>query len=168
MVTTVAARLGHYLGDTGADRRRRVQASPPHRRGSSPRRDAALPERPSETGLGQRTGPKAASFRSCHGRNAHPPGMSRPSRDTPAGRAYLDLRARARGEGRPTDELFVLYVLERFLFRLSLSEHHQRFVLKGGGSIRRPDPDRGCHNWALAPFPRGVGGRVAVLPPATG
>jgi len=48
--------------------------------------------------------------------------VSRPSRDTAPGRAYLDLQARARREGRPTDELFVLYVLERFLYRLSLSD----------------------------------------------
>ncbi len=58
--------------------------------------------------------------------------MSRPSRDTAPGRAYLDLQARARREGRPTDELFVLYVLERFLYRLSLSELRDRLVLKGG------------------------------------
>lgn len=37
--------------------------------------------------------------------------MNRPSRDTTAGRVYFDLRATARRIGRPTDELFVLYVL---------------------------------------------------------
>ncbi|HSK27025.1 MAG TPA: nucleotidyl transferase AbiEii/AbiGii toxin family protein [Jiangellales bacterium] len=72
--------------------------------------------------------------------------MSRPSRATTGGRAYLDLQARARREGRPTDELLVLYVLERFLFRLSMSPHRDRLVLKGGMLLaafdeRRPTAD---------------------------
>lgn len=72
--------------------------------------------------------------------------MSQPSRDSTAGRAYLDLQARARREGRPTDELLVLYVLERFLYRLSVSVHRNRFVLKGGMLLaafdeRRPTAD---------------------------
>ena len=58
--------------------------------------------------------------------------MSRPSRETTGGRAYPDLQALARREGRPTDELFILYVLERFLYRLSRSDQRQRFILKGG------------------------------------
>lgn len=72
--------------------------------------------------------------------------MSRPSRDSPAGRAYLELQARARREGRPTDELLVLYILERFLYRLSVSAHRDRLVLKGGMLLaaydeRRPTAD---------------------------
>lgn len=72
--------------------------------------------------------------------------MSRPSRDTAGGRAYLDLQALARREGRPTDELFVLYVLERFLYRLSLSGQGERLILKGGMLLaafgdRRPTRD---------------------------
>jgi predicted nucleotidyltransferase component of viral defense system len=72
--------------------------------------------------------------------------MSPPGRETTAGRAYLDLRARARREGRPTDELIVLYVLERFLFRLGRSDHRDRLVLKGGMLLavfeeRRPTGD---------------------------
>ena len=72
--------------------------------------------------------------------------MSRPTRATPGGQAYLALRARARSDGRPTDELFVLYVLERFLYRLSISEHRDRLVLKGGMLLaafdeRRPTGD---------------------------
>lgn len=72
--------------------------------------------------------------------------MSRPSRDTTGGRAYLDLQARARREGRPTDELLVLYILERFLYRLSRSEHRSRLLLKGGMLLaafdeRRPTAD---------------------------
>jgi hypothetical protein len=72
--------------------------------------------------------------------------VSKPTRATPAGRAYLALQARARREGRPTDELLVLYVLERFLYRLSISEHRNRLVLKGGMLLaafdeRRPTGD---------------------------
>lgn len=72
--------------------------------------------------------------------------MSRPSRDTVGGRAYLDLRARARREGRPTDELLVLYILERFLFRVSISDYRDRLVLKDGMLLaaldeRRPTAD---------------------------
>lgn len=72
--------------------------------------------------------------------------MTKPTRATTAGRIYLDLRARARHEGRSTDELLVLYVLERFLFRVSISPHRQRLVLKGGMLLaaiaeRRPTRD---------------------------
>ena len=61
-----------------------------------------------------------------------PAPSSRPVRATPDGRAYLDLQNRARREGQPTEHLFVLYVLERFLWRLSLSRYADSFVLKGG------------------------------------
>lgn len=72
--------------------------------------------------------------------------MNRPSRDTAAGRAYLDLQRRARIEGRPTDELLLLYILERFLFRLPQSPHRSRLILKGGMLLaafgdRRPTGD---------------------------
>lgn len=72
--------------------------------------------------------------------------MTRPSRATVSGRAYLDLLARARREGRPADELLTLYVLERFLYRLSVSDHRDRLVLKGGMLLsafgqRRPTRD---------------------------
>jgi predicted nucleotidyltransferase component of viral defense system len=72
--------------------------------------------------------------------------VNRPRRDTTSGRVYLDLRARARAEGRPTDELLVLYVLERFLYRLSRSAHRDRLILKGGMLLaaldqRRPTRD---------------------------
>lgn len=68
--------------------------------------------------------------------------MNRPSRATTAGQVYLDLQARARRENRPTDELFVLYVLERFLYRLSLSPHRHRLVLKGGMLLAALGPRR--------------------------
>jgi predicted nucleotidyltransferase component of viral defense system len=49
-----------------------------------------------------------------------------------AGRVYNDLRNLARRRGRPTDELFELYLLERVLYRLSASTHRDRLVVKGG------------------------------------
>ncbi len=58
--------------------------------------------------------------------------MSRPTRADPGGRAYLDLQNRARREGRFTQELLVLYSLERFLARLAVSPHAGTFILKGG------------------------------------
>jgi hypothetical protein len=72
--------------------------------------------------------------------------MSPVQRDTAAGRAYLDLQQMARRRGRPTQELLLTYVLERFLFRLSRSDHRDRLVLKGGMLLavlgsRRPTGD---------------------------
>lgn len=81
--------------------------------------------------------------------------MTRPTRETMAGRVYLDLRKRARAEGRGTDELLVLYVLERFLYRLSTSAHRDRLVLKGGMLLavfeeRRPTRDVDLLGMAIA------------------
>lgn len=81
--------------------------------------------------------------------------MTRPTRETTAGRVYLDLRKRARAEGRGTDELLVLYVLERFLYRLSISAHRDRLVLKGGMLLavfeeRRPTRDVDLLGMAIA------------------
>ena len=56
----------------------------------------------------------------------------RPTRADAAGRAYLDLQNLARREGRQTQTLLVMYVLERFLARLETSEHADHLVLKGG------------------------------------
>jgi hypothetical protein len=47
--------------------------------------------------------------------------MTKPTRATPQGRAYLDLQKLARHQRRSTQELLVLYVLERFLARLAAS-----------------------------------------------
>ncbi|HJR89655.1 MAG TPA: nucleotidyl transferase AbiEii/AbiGii toxin family protein, partial [Aeromicrobium sp.] len=71
---------------------------------------------------------------------------TRPTRATPGGRAYLDLRKVASAAGRPTDELLQLYALEGLLDRLSGSPHADRFVLKGGVLLaafdaRRPTRD---------------------------
>ena len=56
----------------------------------------------------------------------------RPTRSTVGGRAYLDLRKRAKADRRITAEYLKLYALEGFLLRLAQSEHRPRFVLKGG------------------------------------
>ena len=72
--------------------------------------------------------------------------MIGPSRAAPAGRAYLDLRTKARGDRRPVDELLQLYVLESFLARLAGSRFANQLVLKGGVLLaafgeRRPTRD---------------------------
>lgn len=72
--------------------------------------------------------------------------MSRVTRGTPSGDAYLDLQNEARRTGRPTQELLQLYVLEGFLARLATSDVRTRFVLKGGVLLaafdsRRPTKD---------------------------
>ena len=72
--------------------------------------------------------------------------MSRQTRASEAGRAYLDLQNRARSERRGTQELLTLYVVERWLARLSASPHVQKFVVKGGMLLatydaRRPTAD---------------------------
>lgn len=55
-----------------------------------------------------------------------------PRRDTTAGQVYNDLRNLARRQGRATDELFQLYLLERFLYRLAHSPASDQLILKGG------------------------------------
>lgn len=58
--------------------------------------------------------------------------MANPSRNTTAGRVFNDLRNTARRQGRGTDELLVAYVLERWLYRVSISAYRDQFILKGG------------------------------------
>ncbi|HJQ47000.1 MAG TPA: nucleotidyl transferase AbiEii/AbiGii toxin family protein [Amycolatopsis sp.] len=72
--------------------------------------------------------------------------MTRVTRQKEAGRAYLDLQNRARRERRNTQELLTLYVVERWLARLSRSAYTEQFVLKGGMLLatfgaRRPTAD---------------------------
>lgn len=54
----------------------------------------------------------------------------------------------ARESGRPFHEVLQYYAMERFLYRLSVSEHADKFVLKGalmlaawGGAATRPTRD---------------------------
>ncbi len=58
------------------------------------------------------------------------------------------LLGKARTTGRPFNELLQYYAMERFLYRLSRSEHREQFVLKGGlmlvvwqAPITRPTKD---------------------------
>jgi hypothetical protein len=72
--------------------------------------------------------------------------MTRPSRSDPAGRALLDLQNTARREHRVTGELMTMYVVERWLARLTRSPYADDFVLKGGLLLaglgaRRPTTD---------------------------
>ena len=60
--------------------------------------------------------------------------------------AYAALQRLAREQGRASQQLFELYVHERFLARLAASSLSQRFVLKGGMllavlDVRRPTRD---------------------------
>lgn len=69
-----------------------------------------------------------------------------PSRSTPAGRAYNDLRNLARRHGRDPAEYITLYALEGFLARLAASQVSGDFVVKGGVLMaafaeRRPTRD---------------------------
>jgi Nucleotidyl transferase AbiEii toxin, Type IV TA system len=68
---------------------------------------------------------------------------------------YRALQRRARSEGRGTHELFEIYLLERFLYRLSASPYRDRFVLKGGLlltvlGVRRPTRDADVLAWGIA------------------
>lgn len=70
----------------------------------------------------------------------------RPSHLTQAGRTYLTLQKKARTEGRPTDELLRLHVLECYLDRVTTTSFAPKLVLKGGVllsayGIRRPTRD---------------------------
>ena len=76
--------------------------------------------------------------------------MSRPTRGTPAGAAYLDLQNQARRTHRPTQELLQLYVLEGFLARLAASDVREHFVLKGGVLLAAFDTRRATGDVDLA------------------
>jgi nucleotidyltransferase AbiEii toxin of type IV toxin-antitoxin system len=86
--------------------------------------------------------------------------------------AYAALQKLARAQGRTTQQLFELYVHERFLARLAASPFAQRFVLKGGMllavlDIRRPTRDADLLARGLANEPeaiRAVVGQIAAIP----
>jgi hypothetical protein len=126
------------------------------------RRDA----RPAEAAApGRRAGrarPGAPCSRRGHG------AMSRPTRGTPAGQAHLDLQDRARTEGRGTQELLTLYVVQRWLARLSASPYVDQFVLKGGTLLaafnaRRPTADADALARDFANDEATVVGRVVAI-----
>lgn len=76
--------------------------------------------------------------------------MIRATKETEAGRRYLDLQRKAKQTGRPTDELIQLYALEGFLDRLARSAHAGRFVLKGGVLLAALDARRPTRDVDLA------------------
>jgi len=49
----------------------------------------------------------------------------------------------SRQQGRPFQEVLQLYVMERFLYRLSQSPEADRFVLKGALMLQALPPDHG-------------------------
>lgn len=78
-----------------------------------------------------------------------------PTRKTPDGRAYNDLRNLARRHHRDPAEYITLYALEGFLARLAASKYADDFVLKGGVlmaafAARRPtrDIDLAAHSFS--------------------
>lgn len=61
-------------------------------------------------------------------------------------RAYLDLQKLARDQGRNTQQLFELYIHERFLARLADSRFADNLVLKGGMLLAVLDVRRGTRD----------------------
>jgi hypothetical protein len=90
--------------------------------------------------------------------------------------AYLDLQKLARAQGRNTQQLFELYIHERFLARLASSRFSEMFVLKGGMllavlEVRRPTRDADMLARGLASDEgklRAVVGEIAAISMADG
>ena len=60
---------------------------------------------------------------------------TRPIKNLPAS-IRQRLLNKAKADKRPFAELLQYYVMERFLYRLSQSQHVERFVLKGALMLR--------------------------------
>jgi hypothetical protein len=71
-------------------------------------------------------------------------------------RAYLDLQQLARDQGRNTQQLFELYIHERFLARLAESRFADKLVLKGGMLLAVLDVRRGTRDADM--LARGIAG----------
>lgn len=94
--------------------------------------------------------------------------MNRPTRDSVARRAYLDLQNQARRQRRGTQELLTMYVVERWLSRMSQSPYSEDFVLKGGMLLasfgtRRPTVDADALARNLASDQESVARRVVEI-----
>lgn len=94
--------------------------------------------------------------------------MSRPTRGSAAGRAYLDLQNQARRQMRGTQELLTMYVVERWLSRMSRSAYAEDFILKGGMLLasfgaRRPTVDADALARNMASDRESVAHRVAEI-----
>jgi len=94
--------------------------------------------------------------------------MSRPTRESAAGRAYLDLQNQARRQNRGTQELLTMYIVERWLSRMSRSPYAEDFILKGGMLLasfgtRRPTVDADALARKMASDEETVARRVAEI-----
>lgn len=94
--------------------------------------------------------------------------MSRPTRDSAAGRAYLDLQNQARRQKRGTQELLTMYIVERWLSRMARSAYAEDFILKGGMLLasfgtRRPTVDADALARNMASDEETVARRVAEI-----
>ena len=91
-------------------------------------------------------------------------------------RAYLDLQKLARDQGRNTQQLFELYIHERFLARVAESQFADKLVLKGGMLLAVLDVRRGTRDADM--LARGLAsdesnlkavvGEIAAIPMADG
>jgi hypothetical protein len=81
-------------------------------------------------------------------------------------RAYLDLQKLARDQGRNTQQLFELYVHERFLARVAQSQFADKLVLKGGMLLAVLDVRRGTRDADM--LARGLAGDERSLRAAIG
>lgn len=81
-------------------------------------------------------------------------------------RAYLDLQKLARKQGRTTQQLFELYIHERFLARLAGSRFADKWVLKGGMLLAVLDVRRATRDVDM--LVRGVAGDEGSLRSAIG
>lgn len=91
-------------------------------------------------------------------------------------RAYLDLQKLARQQGRNTQQLFELYIHERFLARLADSRFAEKMILKGGMLLAVLDVRRATRDADM--LVRGVAGdddslrsaigEIAAIPMADG
>ena len=90
--------------------------------------------------------------------------------------AYLDLQNLARAQGRNSQQLFELYIHERFLARLAESRYSEMLVLKGGMLLamleaRRPTRDADMLALGLANNEenlRAAAGEIAAISMADG
>lgn len=94
--------------------------------------------------------------------------MSRPTRESAGGRAYLDLQNQARRQKRGTQELLTMYIVERWLSRMSRSPYAEDFILKGGMLLasfgtRRPTVDADALARNMASDEETVARRVAEI-----
>lgn len=94
--------------------------------------------------------------------------MNRPTRESATGRAYLDLQNQARRQKRGTQELLTMYIVERWLSRMSRSPYAEDFILKGGMLLasfgtRRPTVDADALARNMASDEETVARRVADI-----